>query len=288
MAIKTILAPLLGRPEDRLVLDAALVAGRLQGAHVFATFFGRDPRDAMVGQVGEGMSAAMIESLIESAVKQLANAKDEAAKTFRAWASDSAVRLTEVPDGSTEVTASFDERIGDPAGQVSRCGRLASVTVVVRGENDGTDAQALMEAAMLETGRAVLLVPADVKPEPIKGIALAWNGSREAARAMALAMPMLEQVETVALLAGLSGSLTREDVDSCVIALGWHGVSASAVTFDAGDGNIAGRLQAEAKEAGCQLLVLGAYSHSRLREFIFGGVTDDILAAVRMPVLLAH
>jgi nucleotide-binding universal stress UspA family protein len=162
------------------------------------------------------------------------------------------------------------------------------VTVVVRGEEDGPDAAAIVEAAMMETGRAVLFVPADVTAEPIKGIAVAWNGSREAARAMALAMPVLEEAGDVVLLAGLSSSLAREDIDACATALGWHGVKARSVTFDGSDGNVAGRLQAEAREAGCQLLVLGAYSHSRLREFIFGGVTDDILAAVRMPVLLAH
>ena len=60
------------------------------------------------------------------------------------------------------------------------------------------------------------------------------------------------------------------------------------ILLTASSGSISGRLQAEAREADTQLLVLGAYSHSRLRESIFGGVTDDILTATRIPVLMAH
>ena len=65
-------------------------------------------------------------------------------------------------------------------------------------------------------------------------------------------------------------------------------MKAQAKSFDASSGSISGRLQAEAREADTHLLVLGAYSHSRLRESIFGGVTDDILTAARIPVLMAH
>ena len=166
---------------------------------------------------------------------------------------------------------------------------MADVICMVRpGEYDGSDGETLFQAALMETGKAVLLAPADTKMKPIKSVAIAWNGSREAARAVALAMPMLETADSVTVLAGTSDYLKPEDVTAFTESLKWHGFNATARMFALNGADLAGRLQAEAREADAQLLVLGAYSHSRLREFVFGGVTDDIIKAGRMPVLMAH
>ena len=289
MAIKTILAPVLGRKEDTVVLEAALAMAALQGAHIFVTHLGRDPRAALAGQVGEGMSGSMLEQLVQAGEKQLATSRDTARASFDAWVRATAVAVTEAPTSNDKPTASFESLVGEPGSMVARRGRLCSVTVVARtDETAGADAKAVLEAAMMETGRAVLYVPEDRHPKAISAIGVAWNGSREAARALALSMPLLEQAPAVHVIAGTSDLLTTDDVGACVQALQWHEVKAAARTFAVNGGSVSGRLQAEAREAGCQLLVLGAYSHSRLREFIFGGVTDDVLAAVRMPVLLAH
>jgi len=98
---------------------------------------------------------------------------------------------------------------------------------------------------------------------------------------------MLERADLVTVLAGTSDMLTPAEVNAFVDSLKWHGVNAKPRMFTM-NGDQAGRLQAEAMDAGAQVLVLGAYSHSRMREFVFGGVTDDILNAAQMPVLLAH
>ena len=88
-------------------------------------------------------------------------------------------------------------------------------------------------------------------------------------------------------LVGTSDHLKPADMNAFVASLKWHGVDAKARMFTmSGDQSV--RLKAEAMDVGAQVLVLGAYSHSRMREFVFGGVTDGIINAAQMPVLMAH
>ncbi|MDA0342348.1 MAG: universal stress protein [Proteobacteria bacterium] len=172
---------------------------------------------------------------------------------------------------------------------LAKIGRTADVVCLVRGAEESDPAFTdMLNAALLDTGKAVLVTPSGHKVQPFQSVAIAWNGSREAARAVALAMPMLEVAKTVTILAGTSDYLTPEDVTAFADSLKWHGVNAQTRLLSAKTDDLADHLQAQALDAGAQVLVLGAYSHSRLREFVFGGVTDDIIRGSQMPVLMAH
>ena len=170
---------------------------------------------------------------------------------------------------------------------ISALGHAYDLVLVERlSSEDGPEASNL-NAALFETGRPVLLIP-PAAGGGIQRIAIAWNGSKEASRAVALALPLLETVESAVVIAGVSDYLTVEEVNELVDSLAWHGVNVTARTFTIADGSVSDRLQAEARAAGADTILLGAYGHSRLREMIFGGVTAGILDRAGMPVLMAH
>ena len=289
MSLKTVLAPVLGNEADTAVLNAARAIAAPHGAHIFVTHVHRDPREVLVPQIGMGMSASMIETIIDQAESAAKESRAAALATFDRWREANKFPVIETPTDTDGISVSFETLVGEPGRIVARRARTVDVVVVVApSDRDGTDAAVVAEAALLESGKATLVVPHDVEMGAITGIAIGWNASKEAAAAVAHAMPLLISAEKVAVMTGIDDDLKEEQLGMFVDSLRWHGVKATTKSFDASSGSISGRLQAEAREAGAQLLVLGAYSHSRLRESIFGGVTDDILTAARIPVLMAH
>ncbi|UUX51503.1 universal stress protein [Nisaea acidiphila] len=289
MSLKTVLAPVLGNEADAAILNAALAVATPHGAHVFVAHIHRDPRDVLVPQVGMGMSASMIETLVDQAESFANEARAASLAAFDKWREDNKLVMVEKPTASDGVTVSFETLVGEPTTMVAQRSRMVDVICVIAPtEREGSDAMAIAEAAMLQSGKATMVVPHDVEFPAVKTIAVGWNASKEAAAAIAHAMPLLETADKVLVMSGIDSELTEEKLSVFVDSLLWHGVKAEAKTFDASSGSISGRLQAEAREAGAQLLVLGAYSHSRFRESIFGGVTDDVLTETRIPVLMAH
>jgi nucleotide-binding universal stress UspA family protein len=288
MSINTIVAPMTGGPTDRPALDAALTMAGPTNAHIQAVFLHRDPKHIALPQVGEGMTAGMIDTLVEAAERQVRNDRAAAHASYDEWRRANAVSESEVPALTNGITAHLTEVQGEMSTNLAKTGRMADIVCIVQpGKDDDDELSNLTTAALLETGKMVYLAPRNKTPEPIKSVAIAWNGSREAARAVAMAMPVLERAETVTVLAGTSAYLTPADVNAFTTSLKWHGINAKPRMFTM-NGDQSGRLQAEAMDAGAQVLVLGAYSHSRMREFVFGGVTDDIINAANMPVLMAH
>lgn len=289
MSLKTVLAPVLGNEADAVILNAALAVAAPHGAHVFVAHIHRDPRDVLVPQVGMGMSASMIESLIDQAESYANEARATSLAAFDKWREAHNLAMVEKPAASDGVTVSFETLVGEPANMVASRARMVDVICVVSPtDREGSDAMAVAEAALLQSGKATVVVPHDVEMPVVKTIAVGWNASKEAAAAVAHAMPLMETADKVLVMAGIDDELTQDKLTVFVESLQWHGVKAEQKSFDASSGSVSGRLQAEAREAGAQLLVLGAYSHSRMRESIFGGVTDDILTETRIPVLMAH
>jgi nucleotide-binding universal stress UspA family protein len=143
---------------------------------------------------------------------------------------------------------------------------------------------------VLETGRPVLLVPADAQMKTVgQRITIAWNHSRESVRAVFDALPLLRTANSVEILAVNptqdSATSPGEDLAS---ALSRHGVNARAVVVNATARSEGGELMAALALNESDMLVMGCYGHSRLREMVLGGVTKYVLGHMTMPVLLSH
>ena len=173
-------------------------------------------------------------------------------------------------------------------GFVGSYGRAFDVTVVGRPGAAGTSPRmSLVEAALFESGRPILVAP----PEPPRTlgevIAIAWNGSTETASTVALAMPLLRRAARVLVL-GIEGWGETPGAERLTLYLERNGIRAETVVAPAQGRNIGGAILARAAALGCDLLVKGAYTQSRLRQMVVGGATIHILTRTTLPVFMAH
>ncbi len=172
--------------------------------------------------------------------------------------------------------------------------RMPCADLIVMGQfPDGEDDPEPTAEIVLGVGRPVLLIPHRIPPKTIgERIVVAWNGKREAERAAFDALPILRQAKKVRVLTmnpeDLLGRDSLESAHDFVQALSRHGVEASTMTSNPKEISLGDDLLSRLADESCDLLVMGCYGHSRIRELIFGGVTRDILKSMTVPVLMSH
>jgi len=192
-------------------------------------------------------------------------------------------------------SAKFIHRAGTIEEVVSQEGRLSDVLVIsrsVNGINIVYDDAAM--TALFNTGRPVLVAPrlqgALPKEWAHKTVVLSWNNSLEAARALYNAMPFLEGAEKVHLLIAHGHTETNLVTNETAVMeyLQAHNVKADVIPIDRDNRSAAEALLAKAHELKADLMVMGAYGHTRTREIIMGGVTHYMLKHADIPLLLSH
>jgi nucleotide-binding universal stress UspA family protein len=151
-------------------------------------------------------------------------------------------------------------------------------------------AQDMAQYMVFDAGVPVVLVPPSAAAGPVDHIAVAWDGSRVAARALCDALPLLSaggRVSVVTVLGekSLKGSGLAQTL---AVALERRGYPAKAVDIALDGRTIASALQDAALSEGAQMMAMGGFGHSRLRDFILGGATQGVFGALRLPVLLSH
>ena len=185
-------------------------------------------------------------------------------------------------------SASWVEEQGRQVDVIKRHGRLADLICVAKPDVDRNLGANTLKAALFNTGRPVLMCPhADPPPATLGArLAIGWNGSSEASRAVALALPLIEGADDVAILsAGEEVHGTKaEDLESY---LAERGVAVRVERF-AATRRIGTELLARARAAGADTLVMGAYSDSHERETVFGGNTQQVVDGSAMPVIMVH
>ncbi|MBT4890388.1 MAG: universal stress protein [Rhodospirillales bacterium] len=166
---------------------------------------------------------------------------------------------------------------------------MADIIIINRPTDDSAvSATMTLNAALVETGRAVLVVPPNGTGSFGRNVAISWNGSSEAARAVAASMSLIESAEKVTIFT-MNGEDNESDVAGQLARyLAWHGVSADIETTYVGDHNVGEVLVTKCTECNADVLIMGAYTHSRLRQLIFGGVTRHVLAEAKLPVVMVH
>lgn len=148
----------------------------------------------------------------------------------------------------------------------------------------------LAQTVVFGSGRPVILIPPDVKAKPLEHIAVAWDGSTVAARALWDALPLLRKGGHVSVLTiGDEKALRGPDLARTLAThLENRGIKAQAYNIKLEGRRISDALQETAIEKGANLLVMGGFGHSRFRDFLLGGATSGILTKLQMPVLLSH
>lgn len=172
---------------------------------------------------------------------------------------------------------------------VSSIARYHDLVLVGIGASDVTP-QATAEAAIFGSGRPTLLVPEDASVTTFGHVLIAWDGSRVAARAVSDARDFLQLAQTVT-VASVTDEKALPDKDpSSRLAeyLSRHDISATVAQVQTRGRLIAETLQEHAREIGADMLVMGGFGHSRMRDFVLGGATSGVLKDLRLPVLLSH
>jgi len=181
---------------------------------------------------------------------------------------------------------SYPGAVGDFVGRLGRYHDAVIIGIRV----DEVTAQTTAEAVLFGSGKATLLVPEDAQPKPFGHVMIAWDGSREAARAVADAREFLNRAKRVTILSitdekELPG---RDPGRQLADHLARHKISADIAKTSGNGRPVAETLQDFAHEIEAGLLVMGAFAHSRMRDFVLGGATSGILKNLRVPALLSH
>jgi nucleotide-binding universal stress UspA family protein len=168
-------------------------------------------------------------------------------------------------------------------------GRVFDVTVVGQpGSAISSPRVSTFEAALFETGRPILMAPPSSPRSLAENILISWNASVETVRTIAFAMPILTRATKVTILSIPGHGPSEPTADQLARQLQHHGINASVIT-PGGDNQAFGEvILREATELDCDLLIKGAYTQTRLRQFVFGGATRHIVSEARLPVFMAH
>ncbi|MEM7279497.1 MAG: universal stress protein, partial [Pseudomonadota bacterium] len=210
---------------------------------------------------------------------------DAARKLFGRVASSYDLPLIKRPKSTPG--AVWLEKVGSPDRVLSNIGPVSDLIVVSRPlTKGGTVARLFLTAALLNTSRPVLVLPQAKKTTVGQRISIAWNQSAEAASAVAAAMPLLQQAEEVNIITcGPEGGTGPKSTQLASYLRFW-GVKAKRISSR--DKDHAQAIVKMYKETKSDLLVMGAYSRGRLRQQIFGGVTEFMLRKANIPVFMLH
>ena len=160
-----------------------------------------------------------------------------------------------------------------------------------RAPSEGASEELLIEGALFESGRPVVVVPfVQTQAVTLERVLVCWDGSRPATRAIADALPFLRRAKAIDIVAvsGERGKGSELVGTNMARHLARHGLAVALKRVSSGDVDVPAAIRAQVAETGADFMVMGGYGHSRLREFILGGVTRTILTSSTIPVLMSH
>jgi nucleotide-binding universal stress UspA family protein len=285
MAYRKILVPLTGGERDRRVLAGAFDIAKAFGGHVAGVFVRPDPSEVLP-YLGEGVSAGVMQEIMDVSRAATKRASDVARGTFGAAASTAGAPVDGAAGG---LGASFGMREGLFDDVVAAEARLSDL-VVFDAPADAKDAtlQAGMEAALLNGRTPLLLVPHRQAPIVGTKVAIGWDGGAAAAHAITAAIPLLARASSIEIVNVNSGPIDTIQMDRLRDYLRLHGLASIEHGINPGSQSTASALIDGATRSGAGLLVIGGYGHSRLRELVLGGVTRHVFANATLPVFMAH
>ena len=178
---------------------------------------------------------------------------------------------------------------GDQFGRIARRFDLAVIGQPQPDRN--TVNELIAESALFDSGRPVIMVPyIQAAPLKLDRVMVCWDGSRPAARAIGDAMPLFERAGRIEVVVVTNERGKQDEIEGADIGkhLARHGIKVEVERIALGDIDVADALLSHAADSSAEFMVMGGYGHSRLREFVLGGVTRSMLRSMTVPTLLSH
>lgn len=289
MTTKSILAVLIGPETDESVLHCAGTVASAFDGHIAVTHVREQPRAmAMIGYEG-------IQPYINDEIEEEFRIRAEEIETatrahFDAFVERSGFAVRTEPALLEHPTISWEAVEGYGPDIVARRGGGYDMIVLGRPAGGPSNLDLLtVEAALFATGRPVLIAPQEPPAAIGEKVLIGWNRSGPSARAFHAAKALLlECAQRVRLLSVTTGAKQGPPAEDICNNLAWHGIQAEIRELSPDYRSIGEVLLAESSAISADLLVMGAYSRSRLRQMILGGVTQHILSQATIPVFMAH
>jgi len=281
MSMKTILVPTENLDAMRSALETALLLARRYDSYMEGF--------ALRWQINEFAGGDMVGGLpLETYRQDIAEEAKQARQIFESF-----MQKHDVPRSTgTTVSLSFGWLDEAPEGEsfVGSHGRVFDVIVMNRPDANSTGLyNRAIESGLFESGRPILISPPSPPRQIATNVLIAWNCSTEQARAIALAMPLLQKADRVTVLTVTGGTaVPGPSAEQLIRYLQRNGIAAEPLIVELARRNTGEAILATAKTLGCDLLIKGAYTQNRLRQMIFGGATRHVLENATLPVLLAH
>ena len=292
---KTVLVHLTGTDCDTATLTTALQIVSPFLGHLTCMRVIPDPAALIAQAASIDMGTAMVLGDTLSAIQQQARERTSKARAiFEQFCADHDLVRKDSPRASGNASASWHE---SPAADEFECliaeARFHDAVVLAGGpERPGRLPEGALGNIVISGGRPVLLAPEQPALKPVKIIAVAWKNNAESARAVTAAMPLLAKTDRIEVLMANENDAEAKDCVECtervVQQFRWHGLNAHPHFVIPAGRTAPDAVLETAHGLSADLLVMGAYGHSRLRQFIFGGFTQRILRGAGLPVLLFH
>jgi len=285
---KNILVPATGGPGDAAAFAIARLAAGAFGAHLEFLHVRADATDVLMNMADGGIGGGAAVQAVIDRMDAEANTQAEAARReVDAMLATAGIPMREAPGGAGP-SAEYRQELGSRSTFVAQYGRSADLVVMGRGTQDDGTLETL-EAALMDTGRPLLIAPG-IPPDSLgKRIVIAWKDTPEAARAVSCALPFIARAETVTIVNVADDADSQDQSGARLMrALRWHNPAVTLRQLVQGSSSAVEVLHREAAAQSADLLVMGGYGHSRLREMVFGGFTRRTLGDSALPVLMAH
>ncbi len=289
MSITTILALVDGGGGSEAVMRTAIELGRAFDAGVECLYV-ETPLESSVPAFSTEISGGMLDELIRANREAGKQRKMHVDGLFQRLCADQGIPVM-TPENAplaTKFGILRRDMVGHINREIAQRGRLHDLIIVgpPSEETGGIDSAAL-EAALFDTGRPVLMAAGDTSAIVGANVTLAWDGSREAALAADLALPILERASSVEVVT-VTDAGRRADPSEIADFLKRHDIECKTRILSAGGRDVAELLIEECRRHGDGLLVMGAFGHSPIGEYLFGGVTRGAMTAASVPLLMAH
>ena len=289
-----------GTEADASVFATALSVARLLPAHLAFLHVRSDVQETLTtvasgdirglsgilcGGAGGGIQ---FEQLLQGLEQGVTTRQQQAETAFRDFCQRERLSVTADPSAASP-SAEWRVETGDKSAWLVEHARAADLIVMGRQHEGEAVSMDALEAVLLATGRPMLIAPPRLRTEHSGLVAIAWKDRPEAARAVAAAQPFLHLADRVVILAASEDADSGEgSCERLRHALSWHNPRTTVRHLKPTDQSPVEAVLAAAAAANADMLVMGGYGHSRMREAIFGGFTRRVLSSADLPVLMVH
>ena len=285
--MKSVLLPLTAHVDLAPVSEFTARFSKKHSATITALYVQPDPRTA-IPFVGEGLSADVIQSVQEAAEQE--NEEQEAAsrEKFAEIMKNHSIAEKNGEDILPNSHYRWKTLVGEISDHVGRKARTADVSICMQPSDKHECYKHLFNDLIYRSGRPVLMIPTEGDFEVGTNILIAWNGRAEVARSIANAFPILRSAEKISLVQVGEIEEDRPTIHEAAEYLEDHGLQVSVIEQPRSNSGISDTILATAQDIHADLIVIGAYSHTRWHELILGSITTQIVANTKQPIFMSH